>query len=64
MKLTYALTLVHNIITTVVGKLFRVAGQKQTLQGMAAHTKFPPTIPFLLLLLNLGNLLHFNQINS
>ena len=33
-----------------VGKLSRVAGHKQTLQGMAGRTNFPPTIPVLLLL--------------
>jgi len=30
-----------------VGNLSRVARQKQTLQGMAGRTNFPPTIPFL-----------------
>ena len=30
-----------------VGNLSQVAGQKQTLQGMAGCTNFPPTIPFL-----------------
>jgi len=42
----------------VVGNLSRVAGQKQTLNGMAGRTDFPPTIPFLLLLLNLGIILN------
>ena len=36
---------------------------KNTLHGMVGRTNFPPTIPFLLLLLNLGNLWNFNQIN-
>jgi len=47
-----------------IGNLSPVAGQNQTLQGMAGRTNFPPTIPFPLLLLNLGNLWNFNQINS
>jgi len=38
-----------------VGNLSLVAGQKQTMQGMAGRTNFPPTILFPLLLLNLGN---------
>ena len=50
--------------TAGVVNLSLVAGQKQTLQGMASRTNFPPTIPFPLLLLNLGNLLSFNQIDS
>jgi len=48
-----------------VGNL--VAGQKQTLQGIAGRNNFPPTTPFPLLfmmLLKLGNLWNFNQINS
>jgi len=47
-----------------VGNLSQVASQKQTLQGMAGRTNFPSTIPFPLLLLNLGNSWNFNQINS
>jgi len=39
-----------------ISNLNQVAGQKQILQGMAGHTYLPPTIPFPLLLLNLGNL--------
>jgi len=49
---------------TGVGNLSRVAGQKQTLQRMAGRINFPPSIPVPLLLLNLGNLWDFNQINS
>ena len=47
-----------------VGNLSPVADQKQTQQDMAGRTNFPPTIPLPLLLLNLGNLWNFNQINS
>jgi len=47
-----------------LGTFSRVVGQKQTLQCMAGRNNFPPTIPFLLLLLDLGNLWNFNQINS
>jgi len=47
-----------------VGNLSLVAGQKQTLQGMAGRSNIPPTIPFPLLLLNLGSLWNFNQITS
>jgi len=50
-----------------VGNLSLVAGQKQTLQGMAGRTNFPSTIPFFLLFmmsLKLGNLWNFNQIHS
>jgi len=43
----------------VVGDLSRVAGQKQTLQGMARRTNFPRTIPFYCFI-NLGNLWNFN----
>jgi len=44
-----------------------VAGQKQTLQGMASHINFQPTIRFILLfimLIKLGNLWNYDQINS
>jgi len=46
-----------------VGKLSVVAGQKQTLLGMAGHTDFPPLILFILLFMMLtkhGNLYTFN----
>ena len=46
-----------------VGNLSQVAGQKQILQGTVGRTNFPPTLPFPLLSLNLGNLWNFNQIN-
>jgi len=49
---------------TGVGNLTLAASQKQTLQCMAGRTNFPATILFPLLLLNLGNLWNFNQINS
>jgi len=46
-----------------VGNLSLDAGQKQTLQGMAGRTNFPPTIRSLccswLILLTLGNLWNF-----
>jgi len=53
-------------------QLFWTSGQhpllshepKQILQGMVGRTNFPPTILFLLLLLNIENLLNFNRINS
>jgi len=50
-----------------VGNLSLVAGQKQTLQGMAGRTNFPSTISFFLLFmmsLKLGNLWNFNQTHS
>jgi len=50
--------------STGFGNLSRVVGQIQTVQSMAGRTNFPPTIPFLLLLLNLRNSWNFNQINS
>jgi len=42
-----------------------VAGQTQTLQGMAGRTYFPSTIPVPLLFMmsKLGNLWNFNQLN-
>jgi len=39
-----------------VGNLSPVQGQKQSLQGMEDYTNFPATIPFSLLVLNLGNI--------
>ena len=47
-----------------IDNLSRVAGQKQTLQGMAGRNNFLPMIPFSLLLLNLGKLWNLNQVNS
>jgi len=47
-----------------VGNLSRVTDQKLTPQGMASRTNFPSTLPLPLLLLNLGYLWNFNQINS
>jgi len=50
-----------------VNNLSWVAGQTETLQNMAGCTNFPLTIAFPLLfimLLNLGNLRNFIQINS
>jgi len=49
-----------------VGNLSRGAGQKQTQQGMAGRSNFPPTIPFplLFMMLNFRDLWSFNQINS
>jgi len=50
-----------------VGYLSLVAGQKQTLQGMAGQINFPLTIPFPLLFmmrLKHGHLWNFNQISS
>jgi len=44
-----------------------VVGQKQILQGMAGHINFPLTIPFhmlFIMLVKLGNLWNFDQINS
>ena len=49
---------------TGIGNLTLATSQKQTLQCMAGRTNYPPTILFPLLLLNLGNLWNFNQINS
>jgi len=52
---------------TGIGNLSLVTGQTETLQGMWSRFNFPPTIPFHLLfmmLLKLGNVWNFNQINS
>jgi len=49
-----------------VDNLSLVAGQKQNLQGMAGRTNFPLTIsdPLLFMILKLGNLWNFNEIDS
>jgi len=41
------------------GNLSRVAGQKQTLQGLAGRTNFPPAIPFSLLFKDVGDTWEF-----
>jgi len=49
-----------------VGNLSLVASQKQAVQGMTGCNNIPSTIPFPLLfmmLIKLGNLWNFNQIN-
>jgi len=39
----------NKLLKTGVGNLSLVAGQKETLQGVASRINFPPTIPFPLL---------------